>query len=99
MEEIEGAEEPRTVEYEPPDIRSGIRYTTGRVEPKLVHHRCGYPLLVQPALQANSSVLVVYWDVTGTGIAVFMCPRCYGELKLWWETDTLVVPPRSADGV
>ena len=50
---------------------------------KLVHHKCGYPLLVEVLSRFPDSVVVNYRECE-TPFIVHMCPRCYEALRLWW---------------
>ena len=50
---------------------------------KLVHHKCGYPLLVEVLSRFPDSVVVNYRECE-TPFIVHMCPRCFGALQLWW---------------
>ena len=72
---------------------------------KLVHHSCGYPLQVRvlhqfEALPSGSvvsqegkgDVVVEYRD---KGFLVWMCPQCFGELRLWWDSNGQWVSPQA----
>lgn len=50
---------------------------------KRVHHKCGYPLLVEVLSRFPESVVVNYRECE-TPFIVHMCPRCFGALQLWW---------------
>jgi hypothetical protein len=67
-----------------------------QVSGKLVHHKCGHPLLIDGyqefrplsvfAEPGYVDVLVVYRDMEEEPpIQVFVCPRCNKPLKLWWR--------------
>jgi len=78
-----------------------------KAQGKTIHHRCGYPLWVRVAhqfegrgvpppawVEGRGDVLVEYRDLAqGDGLMVWMCPRCYGELSLWWDSDGRWVGP------
>jgi len=56
---------------------------------RLVHHRCGYPLVafVGERLEWSGMVVVSYRDGRRgvDSLFVYHCPDCGGELKLWWH--------------
>ena len=74
---------------------------------KTVHHSCGYPLWVRVAHQfegrgdgsvvsdtGRGDVLVEYRDmVQEDGLIVWMCPKCFGALSLWWDSNGQWVGP------
>ena len=50
---------------------------------KRVHHKCGYPLLVEVLSRFPDSIVVNYRECE-TPFIVHMCPRFFGALRLWW---------------
>lgn len=71
---------------------------------KRVRHSCGYPLLVRVlhqfelvrdgsviSYEGRGDVVVEYRD---KGFLVWMCPQCFGELKLWWDSNGRWVGPQ-----
>lgn len=56
---------------------------------RLVHHRCGYPLLarVLGRFEWGNAVVVEYRDGRPAvdSMLLYSCPGCGGELKLWWQ--------------
>jgi len=65
---------------------------------KLVHHRCGSPFLTQVIgrFSWTPAIVVEYRDGRPgiESIPLYHCPRCQGELKLWWDG-----PDVQGDGV
>ena len=80
---------------------------------KTLRHRCGYPLWVRVAHQFEGrgvesvvsvdgcgDVVVEYRDLAqGDGLMVWMCPRCFGALPLWWDSNGQWVGPNERSEV